>query len=245
MEKILDLQKRFYRKEKDIYLDAVEEKLTEYGYEYERIASGNIIKSVNLETKCDNPDYIFFAHYDTGTIAPLGYHFLMKLFGHKITIPISMLILISRSILIFAMSTIMPILIPALKSIFKLKFIMKFIPFILKSIFKLILNFIKPIFGLIPEPIFEKLKPILELIPAPTFEKPIPIIEEYIPILITIFLILLLFLLLISPSFFSNKKNLNDNTSGVVSLLLLAKKLKEKGINNVKFAFIDNAKSGF
>jgi hypothetical protein len=50
--------------------------------------------------------------------------------------------------------------------------------------------------------------------------------------------------ILFLPTLFPNKKNFNDNTSGVVSLLLLAKKLKEKGINNVKFAFMDNEEEG-
>ena len=36
MDKILELQRRFFRKEKNKFLDTVEEKLTGYGYEFER-----------------------------------------------------------------------------------------------------------------------------------------------------------------------------------------------------------------
>jgi len=44
IDKILEVQRRFYRKEKNRFLDAVEEKLTEYGYEFERKKFGRIIK---------------------------------------------------------------------------------------------------------------------------------------------------------------------------------------------------------
>jgi len=43
---------------------------------------------------------------------------------------------------------------------------------------------------------------------------------------------------------FPNKKNFDDNTSGVIALLKLAKKLKDNGINNVKFLFVDNEEWG-
>ena len=41
-----------------------------------------------------------------------------------------------------------------------------------------------------------------------------------------------------------NRKNFDDNTSGVIALLLLAKKCKESEINNVKFIFVDNEELG-
>ena len=41
-----------------------------------------------------------------------------------------------------------------------------------------------------------------------------------------------------------NKKNFDDNTSGVIALLELAKKIKENGIDNVKFIFVDNEEWG-
>jgi Zn-dependent M28 family amino/carboxypeptidase len=41
-----------------------------------------------------------------------------------------------------------------------------------------------------------------------------------------------------------NSNNYDDNTSGVIALLLLAKKCKAHGINNVKFIFVDNEEIG-
>ena len=44
--------------------------------------------------------------------------------------------------------------------------------------------------------------------------------------------------------FFPNGNNFDDNTSGVIALLQLAKKCKENGIDNVKFIFVDNEELG-
>ena len=49
----------FFREEKNQFLEVVEEQLTEYGYESERKSFEKIVKSVNLETKCDKPEFIF------------------------------------------------------------------------------------------------------------------------------------------------------------------------------------------
>jgi len=176
MEKILEIQRRFFRKEKNQFLDAVEEKLTEYGYEFERKSLGSIVKSVNLETKNDNPDFIFIAHYDTGVTMPFWVHGLFKLFG-----------------------------VNSIASI------------IVIAIFVVTLNMISSFF------------PATVSFLGVTFH-----INWYY-----IIMFILLFQMLIP-----NKKNFDDNTSGVIALLELAKKIKENGIDNVKFIFVDNEEWG-
>lgn len=167
MEKLLKMQRRFFRKEKNKFLDAVEEKLIEYGYESERKEFKGILKSVNLETKSAQPDLIFIAHYDTGTIMPFWISWLMKLCG------------INNQILM---------LIPL------------FIFFVLLSGLGI----------------------------------------QYIAFQILYLIFALSFLFILIP----NRKNLDDNTSGVIALLSLAKKCKENNINNVKFIFVDNEELG-
>jgi len=167
MEKILKIQRRFFRKEKNQFLEAVEEKLTEYGYVSERRAfQGLIFKSENLETKCDKPEYIFIAHYDTGVTMPFWFHPLSKLFG-------------ANSIAFIA------------------AFFILFLTLEITSIHWHVISYWKIIFGI-----------------------------SFLSIL------------------FPNKKNFNDNTSGVIALLQLAKKFKENGIDNVKFIFVDNEEWG-
>jgi len=167
MDKILEIQRRFFRKEKNKFLDTVEEKLTEYGYEFERKQFGNIIKSVNLETKTEQPpEFIFMAHYDTGPTIPFWLSWVMKLFGHN-----HLLLMCIFMWLLFRFASTVDI----------------------HSCY-------------------------------------------YISFDITLrTLIMLTFLIILIP----NKKNFDDNTSGVISLLSLAKKCKENGIENVKFVFVD------
>jgi len=174
MEKILKAKRRFFRKEKNIFLDTVEEKLKEYGYEYQRKSFGKIIKSINLETKCDNPDFIFIAHYDTGTITHFWYNWLVKFFGHNVLLKI-----FSKIVSIIHISFLLPFA-------------------ILLAMF-LFVNF--------------------------NF----------------IFWVLCI---LIFSFFIPNKNNFDDNTSGVIALLLLAKKVKGNGVDNVKFIFVDNEEKG-
>jgi len=163
MDKILELQRRFFRKEKNKFLDTVEEKLTEYGYEFERKKFGNIIKSVNLKTKSIQPEFIFIAHYDTGTIAPFSFSWLMKIFG------------VNNQLLII----ILVVFLTNLR-------------------------------------------------------------EFHIFFNIVYWIIFISLLAMLIP----NRKNFDDNTSGVIALLVLAKKCKESEINNVKFIFIDNEELG-
>ena len=175
MEKILEIQRRFFRKEKNKFLDTVEEKLTEYGYEFERKSFGKIIKSVNLETKTksEQPEFIFMAHYDTGQMIPFWMGWIMKLFGHN-------------NILLWII------------------------------FFHFFYDYSKTIF------IFSTLLP-------------------FHPYHISLFTLIALSLLII---LIPNKKNVDDNTSGVISLLSLAKKCKENGIENVKFIFVDMEEIG-
>lgn len=172
MEKILTLQKRLSRKEKNKFLDAVEEKLTEYGYEFERKELGSIIKSVNLETKtAQQPDYIFVAHYDTPTMLPFWFSWLFRLCGQ------------TNQALVIILGVVLYFLLLALMDIHL-------------------------VFTVISTVIFFAL-------------------------FISLFSILI-----------PNRKNFDDNTSGVIALLSLAKKCKERGIENVKFLFVDNEEIG-
>jgi len=167
MEKILETQRRFFRKEKNKFLDAVEEKLTEYGYKFERKKFGKIIKSVNLETQSTQPEFIFIAHYDTATIMPFWFSWFMRFFGIN--------------------------------------------------------------------------NQLLMIIPLSIFMSLISVLMHYhIVFHIAYWLILISFLTLLIP----NRKNFDDNTSGVVALLSLAKKCKENGIEKVSFIFADNEEIG-
>ena len=151
MEKILETQRRFFRKEKNKFLDAVEEKLTEYGYKFERKKFGKIIKSVNLETQSTQPEFIFIAHYDTGTIVPLWISWLIKIFGVNNQLPI----------------------------IIQVAFLTNLLP---------------------------------------------PLSELHIFFNIVYWIIFISLLTILIP----NRKNFDDNTSGVIALLLLAKKMQRE-----------------
>ncbi|MFA7081348.1 MAG: M28 family peptidase [Bacteroidales bacterium] len=169
MKELLDIRKRFNRYEKKKFLKIVEDKLTELGYETERKKFVNLLISENLETKHDNPEYIFIAHYDTGTIIPFWLNWLMKLIG------------INRQIL-------MIVIIVGL------------------------INFL------------------------------IPFIGGYQPIIANVFSAIIFISLILA--FIPNRRNYDDNTSGVIALLNLAKRFKEEGLDNAKFIFVDNEELG-
>lgn len=169
MKDLLDINKRFSRKGKRLFLGIVEQKLKALGYKTERVSFKGVLRSENLETRNDNPDYIFLAHYDTGTIMPFWMNWLMKLIG------------INRQILMIVI-----------------------------------------IVGLINYLIL--------------------FIEGYQQIVANVLSAIIFFSLLLV--FIPNRKNLDDNTSGVISLLNLAKKFKEKGLDNAKFVFVDNEELG-
>lgn len=169
MKDILNMRMRFSRKDKKLFLKTIETELTKLGYEVDYRRFDGLLTSINIETKNNNPEFIFLAHYDTGTIGPIWMHWLMKLIG------------INRQLLIIAF----------------------FIVFIC---------FLVPFFG-----------------------SYLPVIEPLVSVLI--FISLLVFLI-------PNTTNYDDNTSGVISLIKLAKKLKEKGLENSKFIFVDNEELG-
>jgi hypothetical protein len=167
---LLSINKRFSRRDKNKFLDVVEENLTGCGYECERKKFWLLLTSVNLETKCDHPDYIFIAHYDTGTIVPFWLQGLMKVFGVNRQI-------LSALIIILAIQ-----------------------------------------YGLFP------------------------LMHHHPSIILTV--VFCLFLLSFLPIFVPTPVNYDDNTSGVIALLDIAKRLKEKEVNNVKFIFVDNEELG-
>lgn len=169
MEEILNIKKRFSRYNKTKFLAVIKDKLNDYGYEFKEKKFWRLLTSINLETKNDNPEYIFIAHYDTGTIMPFWMNWLMKLIG------------INRQLLMI---------------------------FILVGFIKLFIPFVEgyqPIVG--------------EILSAFIF---IPLLLIFIP----------------------NSKNYDDNTSGVITLLKLAKRFKDEGMENAKFIFVDNEELG-
>lgn len=168
MQDILSIKTRTNRKNKDKFLSVVDNKLKEMGYKTQHHHFKGLLSSVNLETECENAEYIFIAHYDTATIMPFWMVWLMKLTG------------INRQLLLIGI--MMAFMIP--------------FEFIADS-YPIAANAISVIFWL-------------------TF------LTLFIP----------------TPS------NYDDNTSGVITLLELAKSCKEKGIENVKFLFVDNEELG-
>ncbi|MGY6647895.1 M28 family peptidase [Wenyingzhuangia sp. IMCC45574] len=168
MKEILSHKKRFSRKQKNSFLLLIEAKLQELGYQTETHKFKGFPTSINLETKHSNPEYIFIAHYDTGTIIPFWMHWLMKLFG------------INRQLLM--------------------------------------------LLALIVLPLFSGLFSV-------GYQKTADIISTF-------------FLVTMASIFFPNKNNFDDNTSGVLSILKTAELLKNRGVNNVKFIFVDNEELG-
>jgi hypothetical protein len=169
MQELLNITSRFGRKNKNKFLNMVEQELTSYGYECQMKSFWRLLRSVNLETQIENPRYLFIAHYDTGTIMPFWMHGLMRLLG------------INRQILMILLMVL----------------------------------FIKIL---------------------------LPYIEEIQPIVATT-LSMLLFIPLLGI-FIPNPFNHDDNTSGVIALLRIAKMLKEQRVNDVKFVFVDNEELG-
>jgi len=179
MEEILQLKKRFSRKDKTNFLNQLKIILDNLGYSTETKSFRSFIKSVNLETTTKKTDYLFLAHYDTGTKMPFWMKLIMQFFG------------INRQLIMILLVIVFSILF-----------------FILKE------NIIK---------IY-------------------PFLVEYKIILKLTFFIILLSLFL--PMLFPNTHNFDDNTSGVIALIYLAKKFKENGIENAKFVFVDNEELG-
>ena len=74
--------KRISRKQKNILLSYLENKLQSFGYKSEKSESRYFVKCINLETVNENAEVIIGAHYDTPTILPFHFEYLFRLFGH-------------------------------------------------------------------------------------------------------------------------------------------------------------------
>lgn len=74
--------KRLSRRQKNDFLAALEQDLALRGFETERIEVRQIVRCVNLVTRCESPRIIFMAHYDTPTILPFWLAWLFKFVGH-------------------------------------------------------------------------------------------------------------------------------------------------------------------
>ncbi|MBN1950781.1 MAG: M28 family peptidase [Bacteroidales bacterium] len=168
MEELLKVKKRLRRKSKTKFLDLIQKKLNLYGYECNTTTHLGFFKSINLETKTENPRYIFVAHYDTLTIMPFWMSWLMRLVG------------INRQLLLIVVLFAIISGIHALQEVQQLWGDIAYWTF----------------YG--------------------TF------LTMFIP----------------TPN------NYDDNTSGVITLLKLARKCREKGIDGVKFLFVDNEELG-
>ena len=74
---------RLFKKQKESFLDKIETELQICNYEVERIKARHFaIQNRLLLTKCEDPEIVFLAHYDTPTIMPVGFAPLYLLLGH-------------------------------------------------------------------------------------------------------------------------------------------------------------------
>ena len=118
MDELLNIKKRFSRSSKRKFLNIVENKLIEYGYKCETKTFWRLLKSVNLETKIEKLEYIFIAHYDTGTILPIWMNWLMKFVGINRQLLIALLIVIFIKIIIPTIDNYQPIVAEILSVLF-------------------------------------------------------------------------------------------------------------------------------
>ena len=86
--------KRLKRCQKDAFLTVAEHYLTEWGYAVSRHQSKNIVNCVNLQTECEQPSYLFLAHYDTPTMMPFWLSGMFKLFGHTRQIILTLVLIV-------------------------------------------------------------------------------------------------------------------------------------------------------
>ena len=82
-----DLAAQFSRrltgKEKELFLDKIDKELQACNYESERVKVKRWgFTNRLLSTKCEKPEVVFLAHYDTPTIMPWGISSAFTLFGH-------------------------------------------------------------------------------------------------------------------------------------------------------------------
>lgn len=159
-------QRRNSRKEKDAFIKFLQVKLSDFGYEC-NVLRTKIIKSVHLETVVEKaPKVILMAHYDTSTVLPFWYEWIIKITGHT------------------------------------------------RNILTLVIIYV--VFYLVYYTQNE--------------------------VLIYAFTLTVALSLFIPMIFIPNKYSMNDNTSGVMALLLLAEKLSNNEAikNKVKIVFTDN-----
>ncbi|MCP4143151.1 MAG: Zn-dependent exopeptidase M28 [Chloroflexi bacterium] len=75
--------RRLTGKEKESFLDKIEEELLSRNYESERVRIKHWgFNNRLLSTKCEKPEVVFLAHYDTPTIMPWGISSAFALIGH-------------------------------------------------------------------------------------------------------------------------------------------------------------------
>jgi hypothetical protein len=95
-----DWAKRFPRRiktlEKEAFLQMLDQELQTMGFATEHIKVRYAFTNRLLLTRCERPEVIFMAHYDTPTIMPFWIPSLYTIFGHtrQITMAVALIILI-------------------------------------------------------------------------------------------------------------------------------------------------------
>ncbi|MCP4356520.1 MAG: Zn-dependent exopeptidase M28 [Chloroflexi bacterium] len=85
---------RLTKKQKDQFRQELESELHKLNFDTERITVRKLFRCINVVTKCENPQVIFMAHYDTPGIIPFWFSWLFRLIGHTRQIT-AMIVLIS------------------------------------------------------------------------------------------------------------------------------------------------------
>jgi len=85
---------RITKKQKLAFLQAIETDLHERRFETERIQVRNLLQNNLLTTKCEDPKFIFLAHFDTPTMMPIWFTAVFKLFGHTRQISATIFLLV-------------------------------------------------------------------------------------------------------------------------------------------------------
>ena len=82
LEKLNQYPRRLNKKQKARFRKLLHAILSDSGYSSRDQKNKGLLRSVNIETDCDAPDYLIAAHYDTPTIMPPWMDGLFRLFGH-------------------------------------------------------------------------------------------------------------------------------------------------------------------
>jgi hypothetical protein len=87
--------KRIKTPEKEAFVQMLDQELQTMGFATERVKVRNVFTNQLLLTRCERPEVIFMAHYDTPTILPFWISSLFTLFGHtrQIMLVVAMIIL--------------------------------------------------------------------------------------------------------------------------------------------------------